>query len=59
MMTLAAAVVALIDRLRTPEPPSGSVVWDNATGWCRRAVADELEAALLATEGTKEREVNG
>lgn len=51
-------LLALIARLRAPQAPSGSVVWDNATGWCRRAIADELEA-MVEAEQLQEREVNG
>jgi hypothetical protein len=53
-------LLALVARLRAPQPASGSVVWDNATAWQRRAIADELALLLVTSrEEPKEREVNG
>jgi hypothetical protein len=51
-------LLALVARLRAPQAPSGSVVWDNATAWQRRAIADEL-ALLLVASREEEREVGG
>jgi hypothetical protein len=64
MMTdlLLIRLLALVARLRAPQAPSGSVVWDNATAWQRRAIADELALLLVTSrEDVKELEleVNG
>jgi hypothetical protein len=56
--TLRIRLLALVARLQLPTSPSGSVVWDNATAWQRRAIADEL-ALLLVASREEEREVGG